>query len=394
MGEPEPWRRTGRKAKNDHWMGLEAGVLVELSVYDDNGAQQGRAVAHLTGRGDEGHIKEGQVWLSRLVAIEDPYFDWWHDKTFGGGSVPLHVCGRQAQRCTEETLYRNALHMDVFRILPGRSSLGLSWPSDEEKARLEKIVDSRPIGTTPAGPPAGGEPGEVGEQVATGAEGIQGLAEALGREAPDREAVKKDKEEAKRRRLEKSLPAEPKEAVDPKDLEGVIKSRVATAPELSALKMKVQKKKKKKSDKKDKKGKKDKKKSGSGDSSSSSDSTSSSEDSVFRLAALPQGVEKLQRLHQERPGALANLTLRRFNELLLQSTGRGAASEALQLPAVARAYLSQIYLLRCPEAAIGLRNLRELRTLTTMVDLICSNDSLRALDIALQRVKAIEVFIS
>ena len=68
MGEPEPWRRTGRKAKNDHWMGLEAGVLVELSVYDDNGAQQGRAVAHLTGRGDEGHIKEGQVWLSRLVA--------------------------------------------------------------------------------------------------------------------------------------------------------------------------------------------------------------------------------------------------------------------------------------------------------------------------------------
>lgn len=101
-------------------------------------------------------------------------------------------------------------------------------------------------------------------------------------------------------------------------------------------------------------------------------------------------MEKLQRLHQERPiGQL--ITLRRFNELLQQST---AASGALQLPAVARAYLSQIYLVKCPEAVIGLRNFRELRTLTTMVDLICNNDGLTALDIALKRVKAIEVFVA
>lgn len=66
----------------------------------------------------------------------------------------------------------------------------------------------------------------------------------------------------------------------------------------------------------------------------------------------------------------------------------------MQLPAVARAYLSQIYLVKCPEAVIGLRNFRELRTLTTMVDLICNNDGLTALDIALKRVKAIEVFVA
>ena len=101
-------------------------------------------MAHLTGQGEEGQRCEGHVWLSRLVAIEDPYFDWWHDKTYAGGAVPLHACARQAQRCTQGTLFRNVLHMDVFRILPGRSAMGLKWLSDDEKARIEGIINSRP----------------------------------------------------------------------------------------------------------------------------------------------------------------------------------------------------------------------------------------------------------
>ena len=64
------------------------------------------------------------------------------------------------------------------------------------------------------------------------------------------------------------------------------------------------------------------------------------------------------------------------------------------MPPVARAYLSQIFLTRNTEASIGLRNLRELRTLATLADLIASNDPLRALDVALQRMKAIELFIA
>ena len=44
MTQPEPWRRTGRKAKEDHWLGLEAGAVVEVSLYDDGGQQQGRGV--------------------------------------------------------------------------------------------------------------------------------------------------------------------------------------------------------------------------------------------------------------------------------------------------------------------------------------------------------------
>ena len=154
-------------------------TLLKLSVYDDRGAQQGRAVAHLTGQGEEGQRCEGHVWLSRLVAIEDPYFDWWHDKTYAGGAVPLHACARQAQRCTQGTLFRNVLHMDVFRILPGRSAMGLKWLSDDENARIEGIINSRPTGTDPAGRSAGGGPLRRGLELPQGPLELRGLRRPL-----------------------------------------------------------------------------------------------------------------------------------------------------------------------------------------------------------------------
>ena len=73
------------------------------------------------------------------------------------------------------------------------------------------------------------------------------------------------------------------------------------------------------------------------------------------------------------------MTLRRFSELLNRSIGGEAASSGENLP---------------PEATIGLRNLRELRTLATMVDLMASNNTLRALDVAIQRIKSIELFVA
>ena len=89
---------------------------------------------------------------------------------------------------------------------------------------------------------------------------------------------------------------------------------MASAPELSALKLNVKKKKKKKEKKKKEKDDKRKKKRLEEESSSvSSESSTSTDASDFRLAALPQGVEKLQRLHQEHPGSLANLTLKRYS---------------------------------------------------------------------------------
>ena len=187
-------------------------------------------------------------------------------------------------------------------------------------------------------------------------------------------------------------------------LQGVIAQRVAPEPADSALKIrKANASKKKKKDKKRAKrqAEKERKRARKGEerkaddsSDESSSTTSSSSDSFFRLAALPPGTDRLHRLHQERPGVLANLTLRRFQELLERSTGGGTAVKDQEMPPVARANLNQIYLPRHPEDTIGLRNLRELRTLTTLVDMIAQNDLLRALDVAVQRIKSIEVFVT
>ena len=134
--------------------------------------------------------------------------------------------------------------------------------------------------------------------------------------------------------------------------------------------------------KKSKKSKKDDK------SDESRSSSSGSDDSVFRVAALPKGVERLRKIH---PGRLASLTLLRLQELLQTALGGGSAAEQNKLPAVARAYLHQIYLQAHGREALGVRNVKEMITLATAIDLICGNDGLRALDVLVQRLKALEV---
>ena len=61
---------------------------------------------------------------------------------------------------------------------------------------------------------------------------------------------------------------------------------------------------------------------------------------------------------------------------------------------MARGYLSQILLTRIPEQVAGVRNVRELRTLAAIIDGICQNDAMRSLDIAVQRFKSIEMYMS
>jgi hypothetical protein len=406
MTQPEPWRRTGRKAKEDHWLGLEAGAVVEVSLYDDRGQQQGRGVIQLTARAiEDKDTEEGQTWRGQFLAIEDGYYEWWVENTYKMKILPFHFCARQSQQCAVKTLYREPIHIDVFRVIPEDGFLKLSWMTAEKKTEALKVFEAKTEGPgtgaarpglSGVGTPGAGAPPE---EVKEGEEGITGLARALGERV---------KESSRERGAEEEKPKKkcPRKEGDDKEegLRAVISQRNAPLATGSALKMKGPSDKSKKRKRRDKrsgdrkerrKRRRDKEKNVDDETSEvSTPSTDSSEESLFQLAALPQGVDRLHRLHQERPGALANLTLQRFKELLERATGRGAAAEEVELPAVARAYLSQIYLARNPEGSLGLRNLRELRTLATMVDMVASNDPLRALDVALQRMKSIELFVS
>ena len=86
-----------------------------------------------------------------------------------------------------------------------------------------------------------------------------------------------------------------------------------------------------------------------------------------------------------------NWRLLRLQKLLMRARGGGPAEPSSQVPAVARAYLRQIYFAQHGVDQLGPRNTQEMLTLATAVDYICQNDSLRALDVLLQRLKALEV---
>ena len=82
----------------------------------------------------------------------------------------------------------------------------------------------------------------------------------------------------------------------------------------------------------------------------------------------------------------------RYQELLERSTGREANLGHLDaFPPVGRAYLSQIYMVRHPAQELGPRDTREMLTLLTAVDYLASNDPLRAMEVLLQRQKALEL---
>jgi hypothetical protein len=63
------------------------------------------------------------------------------------------------------------------------------------------------------------------------------------------------------------------------------------------------------------------------------------------------------------------------------------------LPATMSAYLNVVYFPVHPEASIGLRASREMKTIGFAVDMLCQGKVLEALDFLLQRQKALEVSV-
>ena len=112
----------------------------KLAAYDDQGRQQGRAVMKLARPGQDQGGSEGEMWIGQFLAVEDEYYEWWAGQTFPDGKVPVHFCIRPAQKCSEATLYRNPIHADVFRILPGSSAMSLAWLSDRHKEKIENTL--------------------------------------------------------------------------------------------------------------------------------------------------------------------------------------------------------------------------------------------------------------
>ena len=407
------WRKTGRKAPDDHWRGLNAMTLLEFPGYDNRGDQQGKILACLTNKEEPIHIQGGEVFMGQILAVEDGYYDYWLTETHGTYTtsrvIPLHFCERPTLRCNSQTKYREPIHVDVFRIIPVELLHKIQWLTEADMKRIQDdplVVGLRAdagAGDPPA-PVATPKSGAKKAEVALGQEGLEGLAAALG-DQEDRPAKRKKEEKASssgedrkerdedrkaRKRSRSEGRKRKKEKVsDEGELRKAIEEKRPQEPRLSALDLgslstKEKKKKKEKKSKKDRKDEEDR---------GYSPSTSSSTDELFRSAALPRGLERLRRVHQRHPGKIASLSLLRLQELVHMTQGRGTAPDMDKnpLPAVAMSYVTQVFFGKFPMGEVTLRTARELKTVARVIDLLCSNDPLRALDILLQRLKALEL---
>ena len=110
---------------------------MEFHGYDNRGRQQGNVLAYLVEAGDDRQAGKGKVFESHVVAVQDGYYDYWVEETYGAYTlermVPLHFCASPQASCGDATMHR--LHVDVFRILPLERVLLVSWLTEEDKAQ-------------------------------------------------------------------------------------------------------------------------------------------------------------------------------------------------------------------------------------------------------------------
>eukprot|EP00435_Cladocopium_sp_Y103_P043421 s1644_g12.t1 len=319
--------------------------------------------------------------LSTLMSIGD------------GPEIFVHFCKKPERECEFHGRYGGLIHVDVFRMVTPEEAEKTRWCTADMKNTMKNLMQF------PEREPPITVPGPSGE-VQPGAAGVTGLRQALEGTPPgggdtamiEAEAGAKEELEKPGRRKQKKRDApdddRSEDSAGRKDYGKILQKRKPLSQAESALKLRETKKKRKKRKKREQKAKERR-------SSSSSDESSneSSEGSVFHMAPLPEGIERLKKTHLKRPGRLADLTLQRYRELLLRSTGRGAEEMEEVLPSVGRAYLQQVYFVQHPMQTLGQRTSREMKTLMLVVDYLTKNMVPSALDVLLQRQKALELSV-
>jgi hypothetical protein len=144
----EPWRRTGRVASDDHFLGLGHGLVLEAAAYGDDRGQQGHLLLRLE-REVEALSDKGATWLAKGLAVQDEYYAWWLEKAHGPlsgpGGFPVHFCRGPVSQCQHVTMFRDVVHIDVFRALEGAAMVQLRWLSAGQKAYVQESLEGLPL---------------------------------------------------------------------------------------------------------------------------------------------------------------------------------------------------------------------------------------------------------
>lgn len=143
----------------------------------------------------------------------------------------------------------------------------------------------------------------------------------------------------------------------------------------------------------DKKKRRSKRKDGRRRRKKDSRSSSSGSDSSSEVDLYGQKYEALMEKSRRHPGKLLRSGLEQMSRFLAQRVGEGAVAESWRGQKVS-AYLNQVLFTQHPPSVIGLRNARELTTLSMALDLLMEQKFPELGDLLMQRMKAVEVSLT
>ena len=351
---------------------MEQDRIIEYSCYDDQGNPQGRAVLKLMDWED----KDEGLLVAGHGECSDEYYQWYaqHQLTKGEGAI-YHICRSSARKCKFKLPRRDkrtVIHLDRWRLMSPATMLAadylkvvgsrlgkeqLALAAEDKKRRRDEQDKGHPSGT-----------------------GIDGALDDARANVPPFPPPPAPSEEKRGRDKEKRSDKE-KDKRRKRSLSEQLAENVKRSQEAERSRSRKRKSKKKKE------AKRSKKKRGLDESSSESGRSSSSESSHFQSAPARGG--DLWRIAQKKPGQLATRSLNEMIRFLAERSEGGAEGPTWAGQKVL-AYLNQVVLVNHPPSKIGPRSHRELVTLAMSVDEILSGNLKKALDLLLQRFKALE----
>ena len=354
---------------------LQSGTGVEYKCRDYRGRFQGTALIKIR----NAMVANGSFEATHVLAT-DEYYQHYMSELEAGRGYAFHFCLGRPGKCKtklETSDKRELIHVGEFRLTPPALMVqeahlretGIRWGRDalKEAAEAAKAVESK--------------------KVRTGT-GLEEQMEEVKRKRAE-EKLKVPEEPAE---VEKKEPAKSAKAGEDEKKRGrtSLAEHLAERGRRHSREHEVRRderwtKKRKSSSLRRRKDKRKK----YGDSSSESGTHGSSSSSQSFQKSPARGGASLMRLSEKKPGRLAEISLKEMTRFLSdrdENGERGAGWSGQRVTA----YLNQIVFNQNPASKIGIRSTRELMTLALVIDEILEGNQLRALDVLLQRFKAVE----
>ena len=403
---------------------LGPGQWLRYECYNDDFGVQGESILEISERVS---ARDGYAAFhgKHVVASDPDYHDWANQYVGDPTKLVYHLCGCHAKECGWQKRGKKVVHISKWRLVTLRDSALVDWSSNaaceklREKVHHVRTVVKRKVGKQPplgpantAGPSDGdpsnqerlttsardhgqrirdalrrGEPSLLDQVSTSGLVGPRPLPEGHNPDAVERRPTgdergrEPERNQRRKRDVQQGLVALAKGG-NGSDRKSFVQQTSSDEDENMDLVAHVHSKKckKRRHDRHRKR-------------SSSSDSRSQSSSSSVVATARDGGTDSLAVASRKKPGRLLRSGLRKMRQYLMNHVGATARHEDIGedwSSTRVGAYINQVLFVNHSPETMGIRNAREIVTLSTCLDHLLSGQLARLGDVLMQRLKAVE----